>query len=78
MIYYVFRKSVNSDAIKNCEKFTDLEEAKAGAQEEHYYLSHANCQEERDAWKVVLAATEEKWADLTKDTYTYDEIDYNN
>ena len=24
-MYYVFRKSVNSDEIKNCEKYTDLE-----------------------------------------------------
>lgn len=37
MYYYVFRKNVNDASIKNCEKFTDLEEAKAGAQDEEYY-----------------------------------------
>ena len=36
MYYYVFRKNVNDASIKNCEKFTDLEEAKAGAQDEEY------------------------------------------
>ena len=33
MYYYVFRKNVNDASIKNCEKFTDLEEAKAGDQD---------------------------------------------
>lgn len=77
MYYYVFRKNVNDASIKNCEKFTDLEEAKAGAQDEEYYRSHANSRAERDSWRVVLAASEEKWEDLTSDAHEYEELDYN-
>ncbi|MDU0939351.1 MAG: hypothetical protein E7A81_03610 [Clostridiales bacterium] len=77
-MYYVFRKSVNSDEIKNCEKYTDLQEAKYAAQDEEYYRSHSNVQAERDGFRVVLASTDEVWSDLTKDQYKYEELDYNN
>lgn len=65
-------------ASRTAEKFNRLnEEAKAGAQDEEYYRSHANSQAERDSWRVVLAASEEKWEDLTSDAHEYEELDYN-
>lgn len=78
MFYYVFRKSVDSDLIKNTQKYLSLEEAITAAQDEEYYRSHSNVQAERDGFRVVLAKTNEEWSDYTCDKYEYEKIDFNN